>query len=146
MTFHKVGSEKRYIDERKNKLVEVDTQVLGILWNVFMTGPFEKKLWLCSNIMMISYQNYLFNMSPVFNIPMIKLPMVMQFTRKLSRLFIWGCSFLSFNGFWAFSCASSFLFWMKIGMVKAACTKRATKGIKEWRLWFVGKSFHFWSK
>ena len=25
MTFHKVGSEKRYIDERKNKLVEVDT-------------------------------------------------------------------------------------------------------------------------
>ena len=31
MTFHKVGSEKRYIDERKNKLVEVDTQVLGTL-------------------------------------------------------------------------------------------------------------------
>ena len=31
MTFHKVGSEKRYIDERKNKLVEVDTQVFGVL-------------------------------------------------------------------------------------------------------------------
>ena len=31
MTFHKVGSEKGYIDERKNKLVEVDTQVLGVL-------------------------------------------------------------------------------------------------------------------
>ena len=96
--------------------------------------------------MMIRNQTYLLSISPVFNNPMKKLPIVMQFTRKLSRLFPWGCSVLSSNGFWALSCASSFLFWMKIGIVSPVCTKTATRGINAWRLWFVGRSFHFWSK